>query len=125
MLHSPVRTNNEVKHTKNMSSDMKKPVRKIYKSDEVEETFVPDDECDINDELMYEEYTWPIIDPTGYRFKGKKSIFVKGVESLKMLRLSIYVLFIVLPPPGRRSNWMNIKNRVKPSPGCRTKLNTY
>ena len=30
-----------------------------------------------------------------------------------------------LTPSGRRSDWMIIKNRVKSSPGCRTKLDAY
>ena len=36
--------------------------------------------------MEYEEQIWPADDdPTGFSFKGKKKIFIKAVESLKLL----------------------------------------
>ena len=36
--------------------------------------------------MEYEEHSWPVDeDPTGFSYKGKKRIFIKAVENLKIL----------------------------------------
>ena len=56
-------------------------------NDEADETFADDDDCDVIDQLVYEEHRWPKNEPTstGFSFKGKKRPFIKLVENLKIL----------------------------------------
>ena len=63
----------------------KKTVFQIEKSEEAEATFTGDDDCDVEDDIVYHESRWPKEDSSGFTFKGKKKLFVKAVESLKML----------------------------------------
>ena len=53
--------------------------------DEVEATFVDDDSCDVKDDMGYNENSWPKEHPSGFSFKGKKKLFVKAVENIKVL----------------------------------------
>ena len=52
---------------------------------EAEDTFVDDDSCDVKDDMGYNENSWPKEDPSGFSFKGKKKLFVKAVENIKVL----------------------------------------
>ena len=52
---------------------------------QVEDTFVDDDSCDVNDDMKYDENCWPKEDPSGFRFKGKKKMFVKAAERIKLM----------------------------------------
>ena len=53
--------------------------------DEAEATFVDDDTCDVIDDMVYNENSWPKEDPSGFSFKGKKKLFAKAVENIKLL----------------------------------------
>ena len=70
--------------------------------DEVEATFVDDDSCDVKDDMGYNENSWPKEDPSGFSFKGKKKLFVKAVENIKVLmkkgnqKVVEYITFKVL-----------------------------
>ena len=53
--------------------------------DEAEATFVDDDTRDVIDDMVYNENSWPKEDPSGFSFKGKKKLFAKAVENIKLL----------------------------------------
>ena len=57
----------------------------IDNCNEVEDTFVADDECDLKEQNSYEENCWPKEDPSGFSFKGKKRAFLKTVDCLKIM----------------------------------------
>ena len=60
---------------------------KLDTSEEDEDAFVDteDESSDISDDLRYEENSWPKDNPTGYSLKGKKRLFIKVVENIKLL----------------------------------------
>ena len=86
MLLLSVKTLSRLKRTKlTMASNEVNPLFKIDISDEVENTFAEDDVCDIEDDIGYEEHRWPKEHSTGYSYKGKKKVFLKAVETLRIL----------------------------------------
>ena len=70
-----------------MVEENQTPLVKIEFSEEVENTFVDDDDdsSDINNEQVYTQFSNPEEEPTSVRFKGNKRCFIKTVESLKVL----------------------------------------
>ena len=67
-----------------MSQEDIESLMKIDNYVDTEEVF---EEDDTSEELsrVYDEHSWPEDDPTGYSFKGKKKLFIKAVESLKIV----------------------------------------
>ena len=52
-----------------MSVDDMNPFFKIDIIEEAEDTFVDDDSCDTQDDIVYEEHRWPLEDSIGFSFK--------------------------------------------------------
>ena len=52
---------------------------------DAEEDFKEDDDTNANVSRAYDEHSWPVDAPTGYSYKGKKKLFIKAVESLKIV----------------------------------------
>ena len=71
-----------------MSEETKKTMMKIENSEEAECTFVDDEtSTDVDQEdspKEYDEHSWPEEDPTGFTYKGKRKIFTKAVEKIKI-----------------------------------------
>ena len=70
-----------------MTEEFQNPLVNIEVFEEVEETFVDDDDdsSDVKNEKLYAQFCFPEEEPTSIRFKGKKRSFIKSVESLKVL----------------------------------------
>ena len=61
-----------------------KPLVNIEGMEQAEESFLDDDEDDpAIAQNLYSYYCFPEEEPTSVRFKGKKALFVKSVETLK------------------------------------------
>ena len=71
-----------------MTEETREQLLNIEELEQVENTFLDDDEDDPDcgsSENLYSHYRFPDEEPTTVRFKGKKSIFVKAVVTLKDL----------------------------------------
>ena len=66
-------------------TDEVKEVMNIEGIEQVEDSFLDDDEDDGSIQNFYSYYRFPDDEPTSVRFKGKKSVFVKSVGTLKDL----------------------------------------
>ena len=52
---------------------------------DADEDFKEDDDTNADVSRAYDEHSWPVDEPTGYSYKGKKKLFIKAVESLKIV----------------------------------------
>ena len=69
-----------------MTEEIKEPVINIDGMEQAEDSFLDDDEDDpAIVQNLYSYYSFPDEEPTSVRFKGKKVVFVKSVETLKAL----------------------------------------
>ena len=68
-----------------MAEEVKKQKLDMEGLEQAEDTFLDDSDDDSSIQSLYSYYRFPNENPTSVRFKGKKSIFVKSVETLKNL----------------------------------------
>ena len=71
-----------------MTEEAVKQLLDLEEIKQVEDTFLDDSDDDTacsSSQNLYSYYRFPNENPTSVRFKGKKSVFVKSIESLKDL----------------------------------------
>ena len=69
-----------------MTQEAEKPLINIEGMEKAEDSFLDDEEDDpAISQNLYSFYSFPDEEPTSVRFKGKKAVFIKSVETLKDL----------------------------------------